>query len=233
MPTYNRRSFIGLSLKAFEAQDYPAKELIIVDDGTDPIGDMVDKVASVRYVRLPARLSIGAKRNRACAEARGAIIAHWDDDDWYAPHRLRRQSEPLFAGKADLTGLESSFVFELLAGQFWGMHASLHRRMFIGNVHGGTLVFWKRLFVEGLRYPAINIAEDAAFIQAAARRGRRLVRVPNDGLFVYIRHGGNAWRFSPGTFLDPRGWQAISPPETFSATDIAAWRQAAAMANSN
>lgn len=36
MPTYNRRSFIGLSLKAFEAQDYPAKELIIVDDGTDP-----------------------------------------------------------------------------------------------------------------------------------------------------------------------------------------------------
>ena len=233
MPTYNRRSFIGLSLKAFEAQDYPAKELIIVDDGTDPIGDMVHKVASVRYVRLPTRLSIGAKRNRACAEARGAIIAHWDDDDWYAPNRLRRQSEPLFAGKADLTGLESSFVFELLAGQFWGIHASLHRRMFIGNVHGGTLVFWKRLFVEGLRYPAINIAEDAAFIQAAARRGRRLVRVPNDGLFVYIRHGENAWRFSPGSFLDPRGWQAISPPQTFSATDIAAWRHAAAMANSN
>jgi glycosyltransferase involved in cell wall biosynthesis len=233
MPTYNRRSFIGLSLKAFEAQDYPSKELIIVDDGTDPIGDMVDKVASVRYVRLPARLSIGAKRNRACAEADGAIIAHWDDDDWYAPHRLRRQSEPLLAGKADLTGLESSFVFESLAGQFWGMHVSLHRRMFIGNVHGGTLVFWKRLFVEGLRYRAINIAEDAAFIQAATLRGRRLVCVPNDGLFVYIRHGGNAWRFSPGSFLDPHGWQAISPPQTFSATDIAAWRHATAMANSN
>jgi glycosyltransferase involved in cell wall biosynthesis len=233
MPTCNRRSFIALSLKAFEAQDYPAKELIIVDDGTDPIGDLVDKVASVRYVRLPARLSIGEKRNRACAEARGAIIAHWDDDDWYAPHRLRCQSEPLLNEKADLTGLESSFVFELLTGRFWGMHASLHRRMFVGDVHGGTLVFWKRLFVEGLRYPEINIAEDAAFIQAATRRGRRLVRVPNDGLFVYIRHSGNAWRFSPGSFLDPHGWQAISPPQTFSATDIAAWRQAATTANSN
>ncbi len=233
MPTYNRRSFIGLSLRAFEAQDYPAKELIILDDGTDPIGDMVDQVASVRYVRLPARLSIGEKRNRACAEARGEIIAHWDDDDWYAPHRLRCQSEPLLTGKADLTGLKSSFVFELLAGRFWGMHENLHRRMFIGDVHGGTLVFSKRLFVEGLRYPAINLAEDAAFIQAATRRGRRLMRVPNNGLFVYIRHGTNAWRFSPGSFLDPHGWQAISPPETFSATDIAAWQQAAAMANSN
>ena len=104
--------------------------------------------------------------------------------------------------------------------------------MFIGDVHGGTLMFWKRLFDEGLRYPEINIAEDATFIQAAVRGRRRLVRVPNDGLFVYIRHSGNAWRFSPGSFLDPARWEAISCPRTFSATDIAAWQQAAAMLNS-
>src|SRR5262249_1150426 len=107
MPTYNRRSFLPLSLEAFESQDYPARELIVVDDGTDPIHDIVDKVASVRYVRLPARTSIGVKRNRACAEARGAIIAHWDDDDWYAPSRLTRQVAPMLAGDADLTGLEN------------------------------------------------------------------------------------------------------------------------------
>jgi O-antigen biosynthesis protein len=233
MPTYNRRSFLALSLKAFESQDYPARELIIVDDGTDPVADIVEKLSSVRYVRLPPRASIGAKRNRACAEARGAIIAHWDDDDWYAPHRLRCQAAPLLRNEGDLTGLENSFLFELPAGKFWATRANLHRRMFVGDVHGGTLMFWKRLFDEGLRYPEINIAEDASFIQAAVRRRRRLVRVPNDGLFVYIRHGGNAWRFSPGSFLDPHGWQAISPPQTFSATDIAAWQQAAAMANSN
>jgi hypothetical protein len=105
--------------------------------------------------------------------------------------------------------------------------------MFVGDVHGGTLVFWKRLFAEGLRYPAINLAEDAAFIQAALRRGRRLMRIPNEGLFVYIRHGGNAWRFSPGSFLDPSGWQAIPSPQTFSATDMADWQQAAALVNSS
>ena len=231
MPTYNRRSFLALSLKAFEAQDYPARELIIVDDGTDPVADIVEKVSSVRYVRLRARASIGAKRNRACAEARGAIIAHWDDDDWYAPHRLRCQAAPLLSNEGDLTGLENSFLFELPAGKFWTTHANLHRRMFVGDVHGGTLMFWKRLFDEGLRYPEINIAEDATFIQAAVRHRRRLVRVPNDGLFVYIRHGGNAWRFSPGNFLDPGGWQTISSPQTFSSRDIAAWQQAATMGN--
>jgi glycosyltransferase involved in cell wall biosynthesis len=194
---------------------------------------MVEKISHTRYIRLAVRTSIGAKRNRGCSEARGAIIAHWDDDDWYAPQRLRSQVAPLLAGEADLTGLESSFVFESLGGRFWAVCANLHRRMFVGDVHGGTLVFWKRLFAEGLRYPAINLAEDAAFIQAALRRGRRLMRILNDGLFVYVRHGGNAWRFNPGSFLDPRGWEAISPPQTFSATDIAAWQQAAATANSN
>jgi hypothetical protein len=29
-------------------------------------------------------LSIGLKRNLTCEEAGSPIIAHWDDDDWYA-----------------------------------------------------------------------------------------------------------------------------------------------------
>jgi glycosyltransferase involved in cell wall biosynthesis len=227
MPTYNRRSFVALALRAFESQDYPSKELIVVDDGTDPVGDLVAEVPAVRYVQLPARASIGEKRNHACAEARGDIIAHWDDDDWYGPDRLSRQIAPLLAGEADLTGLENSCVLELPAGRFWRPLPDLHRRMFVGDVHGGTLVYWKRLRDEGLRYPPSNIAEDAALIQAAVRRGKRLIRVPNDGLFVYVRHGGNAWRFEAGHFLDPNGWEPISSPHGFSATDIAALQQAA------
>ncbi len=53
-----------------------------------PVGDLVAGVPGVRYLQLPQRASIGAKRNLACAEARGELIAHWDDDDWYAPARL-------------------------------------------------------------------------------------------------------------------------------------------------
>ena len=228
-----RRSIGGascrLALKAFHSQDYPARELIVIDDGTDPVGDLVEEAPMARYVRLSARASIGEKRNRACAEARGSIIAHWDDDDWYAPGRLSSQIAPLLAGEADLTGLENSFMLELPAVRFWRTHQDLHRRMFVGDVHGGTLVYWKRLRDEGLRYPPSNIAEDAALIQAAVRRGKRLVRVPNDELFVYVRHGGNAWRFEAGHFLDPNGWEPISSPHGFSATDIAALQQAATL----
>jgi glycosyltransferase involved in cell wall biosynthesis len=227
MPTFDRRRFLPLALKAFDSQDYPARELIVVDDGNDPVGDLVERAPKARYVRLSARASIGEKRNRACEEARGAIIAHWDDDDWYAPGRLSCQIAPLLAGEADLSGLENSFTLELPAGRFWRTSCEVHRRMFVGDIHGGTLVYWKRLREEGLRYPPSNIAEDAALIQSAIRRGKRLIRVPNDGLFVYVRHGGNAWRFEAGHFLDPKGWETISSPRGFSPTDIAALQQAA------
>jgi Glycosyl transferase family 2 len=63
----NRRPFLPLALESFIVQDYPARELIVVDDGTDVVRDVVEGVAGVRYLRLPARASIGEKRNRACA----------------------------------------------------------------------------------------------------------------------------------------------------------------------
>ena len=59
MPTFNRRAFIPLALQHFLAQDYPNKELVIVDDGAETIGDLVNAVTGVRYIRLNQRLSIG------------------------------------------------------------------------------------------------------------------------------------------------------------------------------
>src|SRR5690606_21807539 len=67
MPTYNRRAFAPLALEYFRRQTYPDRELIVVDDGSDPVGDVVDSWAtdagaangsrgvSVRYVRLHRR----------------------------------------------------------------------------------------------------------------------------------------------------------------------------------
>ena len=47
-------------------------------------------------------------------------------------------------------------------------------------------------------------------------RRQRLLRLANPGVFVYVRHGSNAWReYAPGTFLDPDGWRRIGQPQTF------------------
>jgi glycosyltransferase involved in cell wall biosynthesis len=227
MPTFNRRKYIPQALQSFQQQDYPERELIIVDDGSDPVEDLIPPAANIRYLRLPRRASIGAKRNLACQHAQGEIIAHWDDDDWYASDRLRYQAAPIIQGQADLTGLENAFVLQLPQAEFWGIDPHLHQRLFVGNVHGGTLVYRKELWSKGLRYPEVNLAEDASFIFRATRMGKRLTKLSNPGVFVYVRHGGNAWReFAPGTFIDPRGWRRISSPPNFPQSAFAYFRAA-------
>ncbi len=234
MPTFNRRPFIPLALSHFRNQDYPNKELVIVDDGSDKIGDLVEGLPDVHYISMRKRVSIGAKRNVACTHARGEFIAHWDDDDWYASDRLRYQVAPLLTGEADLTGLVNSFVLELPGGEFWTTLPHMHPRMFVGDVHGGTLVYRKALLEMGIRYPEINLAEDAALINQAVNKRRRLLRLTNPGVFVYVRHGSNAWReYAPGSFLDPNGWQRIPPPQTFPSSFLPTYQTAAALMHSN
>ena len=98
----------------------------------------------------------------------------------------------------------------------------------VGDVHGGTLVYRKSVLGSGLRYPDISLAEDAALLSEALRRGRRLTRLPNASVFVYVRHGRNAWRFEAGRFLDPAGWQRTAPPASFSDDLLAAYQAAGA-----
>jgi hypothetical protein len=82
---------------------------------------------------------------------------------------------------------------------------------------------------EGVRYPEINLAEDASLLQYATKRGKRLVRLSNPGVFVYVRHRRNAWReFAPGRFMNPAGWQRIAQPQIFAASVLASYEAAAA-----
>jgi len=65
MPTYNRRAFVPHAIRYFLRQDYPLKELIIIDDGTDSIADLVPDDPSIRYYSLAGRIPLGAKLNLA------------------------------------------------------------------------------------------------------------------------------------------------------------------------
>jgi glycosyltransferase involved in cell wall biosynthesis len=89
MPTADRRRFVPAAIRLFLEQDCEDKELVIVDDGSDRVGDIIPQHPQIRYIALPRRIRLGAKRNLACEAARGDVIVHRDDDDWHAPWRLR------------------------------------------------------------------------------------------------------------------------------------------------
>lgn len=96
-PTFNRRPFFPFIIKCFENQDYPRDRLewIIIDDGTDPIEDIVSSVPQVKYYRYDKKMSLGEKRNLMHEKANGSILVYMDDDDYYPPNRVSHAVETL------------------------------------------------------------------------------------------------------------------------------------------
>lgn len=220
LPTYNRKHLFSQAIKYFMQQDYPNRELIVVDDGTEPVADLLPKNPSINYIRLPRKHILGAKRNIACEAAKGEIVIFWDDDDWYAPNRISYQVEPLLRGALGVTGLGKGLLLSLSTGEFWTTTSRLHERMFFQGIISGTIAFWKRLWNEGVRFPNISLADDVAFLKALVRRGVYLEKLDNNGIFVYVRHDTNTWRFETGTFLETSGWKRGVRPSFMSKEDL-------------
>jgi glycosyltransferase involved in cell wall biosynthesis len=163
MPTYNRRAFVPQAIAYFLRQDYPERELIIVDDGDDPVADVIPDDGRIRYLRLPTRHTVGAKRNLACEAARGEIIAHWDDDDWHAPHRLSYQVEALLQSGKAICGLTTLLFYESDTHKAWQFRYPGDR----GHWLGGSTLMYRRDFWAAHRFPDVDVGEDARFVWSA------------------------------------------------------------------
>ena len=96
-PTFNRRPFIPYMIKCFEQQTYPRAnmEWIIIDDGTDKIGDLVQHIPEVKYFAYDRKMVLGEKRNILNRKTKGDIIVYMDDDDYYPPTRVAHAVETL------------------------------------------------------------------------------------------------------------------------------------------
>ena len=96
-------------------QTYPHSrfEVIIVDDGTDKVKDLIDKsqIPQLKYYSLPSKIPLGQKRNfsHTLIDPRTKYIAYFDDDDYQSPSRishsvemLEKNPEALCAGSSEM-----------------------------------------------------------------------------------------------------------------------------------
>jgi glycosyltransferase involved in cell wall biosynthesis len=220
MPTYNRRWFVPRAIKYFLRQNYANKELVIVDDGSGDVADLVPADERIRYIQVKKKATVGYKRNLAVQHSKGEIIAHWDDDDWYAKDRISYQVQALLSGGAKICGLETGFFYDVLENRFWTCTPALHAKMFFADIHGRSIMYLRDLWDKRTRYPDISLAEDAFFLKSALERKVKIIRCENDSKLIYIRHRTNAWRFNCGKFIDPNEWQSIDIPDFVPAQDL-------------
>ncbi|MBL8838407.1 MAG: glycosyltransferase family 2 protein [Alphaproteobacteria bacterium] len=92
MPVFNGAPYIAAALDSIRAQNHPALEVIVVDDGsTDGSGAIA--AARGENIRIERQDNAGAAaaRNRGLALARGAVIAFLDADDLWPADKLALQ----------------------------------------------------------------------------------------------------------------------------------------------
>ena len=159
MPTGDRRRLARRAIDHFLDHEYGHRELIVVDDGADPISDLIPPGDLVRYHRLDGRRSIGWKRQLACEVAGGAVLVQWDDDDWYGELRLRRQVEPIARGDAEVSALLWDYLYDVPGRRFWRRSARL-RLNYLDSVVCGTLAFTRSAWERSAGYRDVSLGED-------------------------------------------------------------------------
>jgi glycosyltransferase involved in cell wall biosynthesis len=181
-PTFNRRPFIPAMLQCFAHQTYPRDrmEWIIIDDGTDPIEDLVSQHPCVKYFRLEEKISLGKKRNMMHDQARGDIIVYMDDDDYYPPERVSHAVDTLLDHQKRKTGIKlagsSEMCIYFKTGELRSPHPSSSEgcgQMVQFGPYGpnhataATFAFWKELLTDlNLAYDETAcLAEERAFLR--------------------------------------------------------------------
>ncbi|MEJ7679288.1 MAG: glycosyltransferase family 2 protein [Segetibacter sp.] len=185
MPTYNRREFVPHAIRYFLLQDYENKELIIIDDGTDAIRDLVPDVQNIRYYYLGQKISLGAKLNLACQHAKGKIILNWDDDDWYAARRIKYQVDALQDKGTEVCGINHLFYYDLYNDRAYQYIYPPNERSWL---LGSSLCYTKELWSRN-HFADINVGMDALFVWGTS--SERITVLSDSTIAVHMIHKSN------------------------------------------
>jgi glycosyltransferase involved in cell wall biosynthesis len=228
-PTYRRPGALPELYRLFKAQTWPEKELIILDDSPEPHPSLKAlKDPDVRYVYMEERATIGEKRHRLVEMARGGIIAHFDDDDYYAPHYLSTMVAKL--GDGALVKLSAWFGYDQASrlAYYWDTEQVMPYQWRIKSRdpvepvrmselpdpkafvrtklwgYGFSYVFSKAAYERVQFDRTLNRGEDYDFVRRLMEAQFRVASFPDEeGLAIHVIHERNTAGVFP-TFLLPR-----------------------------
>jgi glycosyltransferase involved in cell wall biosynthesis len=197
-PTYRRDALLRLQYGLIARQTLADFEWLILDDSPQPSAYFLAlDDPRVRYHHQGGQqMTIGVKRNWLAERAQAPVIAHFDDDDYYAPHYLETMLARLGNDDADLVKLTGWFLYTAVHGRFayWdtvntrGLHFRFARegiapamfgeaeaRTFAQNYlgYGYSLVYRKAVWQQ-IGFPEVEFNEDFGFAATAVARGAKL-----------------------------------------------------------
>jgi glycosyltransferase involved in cell wall biosynthesis len=216
MVTCDRPRFVLKAVEWFKAQTWARKELVVVDDSRRHLRANLSAERLVRHAVLEDGHDMGAKHNLAVELAQGEVLAYNDDDDLFMPRRLVTQLSPIVEGRVDMTGIPRDLIAYVPSARFVRFKPPARRgavSTWIGNgidrvgpdgerpiaarfsFHDGSAMFSRASIPDGVKHPPVRVGQKVFFINEMIAAGARTETVPNNRLFVYVRHGSNTWNY--------------------------------------
>jgi glycosyltransferase involved in cell wall biosynthesis len=183
IPTWNRKKFEKLIEYNINCQTYSQiKEVIVADDGDDePL--VLDIFYPIRYIKLPKRITIGAKRNLLACQATGEYICHMDSDDFYLPTYITYGIQCLIESGKNIFG--STAMLITFPDYNWKVCASVCNKLYKANE--ATFIY-KKSFWKEARFSNISEGEGQPFLKG---REDQLFSGDIAYIMICIAHGKN------------------------------------------
>ena len=196
MPTKNRPAWVAQSVKYFARQTYSNRQLLIYDDSfmAMPPAGLPDDVF---YEHCRSRWPLGSKRNAMVDAAKGEIICHWDDDDWYREDRIERQVALIQTG-AEILGIPWPTFLDLDTGWQYRYIQQWSSFDTAPYLYCATLAYTKRYWASG-PFPDLQVGAANAFVSPRRSRGKSRLDSDQDW-YLGIAHRFNN---SPKQFRRP------------------------------
>ena len=214
-PTFGREPLLRLQHRSVLRQTEQNFEWLILDDSPEPSTYFlaIDD-PRIRYAHIAnRRLSIGTKRNWLIDQAHSEVIAHFDDDDFYARDYLTTMRERLLQG-ADIAKLSAWFVYTTSVAKlgYWdtvitrGLHfrfshelikpvmlSEANSKAFETHYAGfGFSYVYRKAVWQSSPFPDQNVNEDYRFVSAALSNGYRLDHFADtQGLCLHVLRKDN------------------------------------------
>ena len=185
--TKKRSDLLLKSIKYFNNQTYPNKELIIVyysDDDKTKKNAINNKNAKILFYEYnpSQKLSFGLIRNKAISYGSGDYICIWDDDDWYDKNRIIKQYCYIIANDKPACSLKQLTIFDYETREF---SVTCVRK----EGWEGSLMCKKDIFIKH-GYGDLNRGEDT-FLFDSLRKNDLISSIDDYMLYIYVFHSSN------------------------------------------
>lgn len=185
-PTQDRSHFLRGLYSLIQSQSYSNWEWLICDTSLHPENFSDPRII---YDHTDEIISIGEKRNRLLSKAKGDVIVHCDDDDYYGPTYLEYIVKHL--ENFDFFTFHSWFCYDLKTKQiFYRRVEEEHKTHYILNALTGTRIreiemdknknkndgygfsfAYRKEVIKSCNFPDCDLGEDQHFYKKVLEKG--------------------------------------------------------------